>query len=74
MKEDDMTVAEFVKFDKGGALYRIVNAAEPGYMSTCKAMIEADKNVMKASYGEWQVVGFELLNRRVMMLYAKEVK
>lgn len=69
-----MTVAEFVKFDMGRAMYRIVNAAEPGYMSECKAMTEADKNVMKASYGEWQVVGFELISKRAMMLYAKEVE
>ena len=63
-----MTVAEFVKFDMSRTMYRIVNANEPGYMSTCKAMTEADKNVMKASYGDWQVVGFELISKRVMML------
>ena len=66
-----MTVMEFVKLDVSGMLYRLVDANRTGYMSNPCIMIEGDKNVVKTRYGQHEVVGFEGVSKRTMILYIK---
>lgn len=68
-----MTVKEFVKLDMGGLIFKVVDATRNGYMVKPYALAEADKNVLKRDYGNYEIVGFDIEGRRrVGVLYVKE--
>ena len=67
-----MTVAEFVKLDVSGMLFRIVDADRNGYMTHPYILLEGDKNVITQWYGEYEIVGFEGVSKRTIMLYIKK--
>ena len=68
-----MKVCEFVRLDKGGILFKTVDATKVGYMSKPSVLVEADKNVLGKEYGNYDVVGFDVEKRgRTITLYIKE--
>ena len=62
-----MTVNEFVKFEKSGALFRVVDATQPGCRIIREALTEADRNVVSRMYGDATVEGFEPQGRKVVL-------
>ena len=66
-----MTVENFVKLDVSGMMFRLVDANMVGYMTHHYVLIEADKNVVKKEYGRCEVVGFENVSKKIMVLYIK---
>jgi len=51
----------------------VVDATRNGYMVKPYALAEADKNVLKRDYGNYEIVGFDIEGRRrVGVLYVKE--
>ena len=65
-----MTVRDIVKLS-GGAMFRLVDASVVGYMSHPKIIVEADRNVVLRSYGEFEVVPLEAFKRNGITLYVK---
>ena len=66
-----MTVREFVRLEKSGCMFRIVDANKPGYMSRNIEELTADRNVMISYYGNCELVGFEPYSKRIITIYAK---
>lgn len=62
-----MTVSEFVKFEMSGAIFRVVDATQPGCRIIREALTEADRNVVRRLYGDAQVVGFEPQGKKVIL-------
>lgn len=62
-----MTVSEFVKYEKSGAMFILIDARKTGYMSTEEAMITADRNAVSNIYGDADVVGFEPKGKKVRL-------
>lgn len=68
-----MTVSEFVMFEKSGAIFRVVDAAQPGCRIIREALVEADRNVVRRLYGDATVEGFEPQGRKVILyIFAKK--
>lgn len=67
-----MTVTSFVRLDVSGVMFRLVDANRTGYVSNPYVLIEADKNVVKKEYGDYEVVGFENVTKKTMILYVKK--
>ena len=66
-----MTVMEFIKLEKSGAMYKVINASLPGYMTSGKVLIEGDINVIKNMYAEKQLEGFSAGGKSKITLYIK---
>lgn len=64
-----MLVKDFVGMADG--MFKIVDAKNIGYKTIKKAEIEADKNVVREFYGDWEVVGFEAVGKDKIAIYAK---
>ena len=62
-----MTVSEFVVFEKSGALFRVVDATQPGCRIIREALTEADRNVVSRLYGDATVEGFEPQGKKVIL-------
>ena len=62
-----MKVSEFVKFEKSGAIFRVVDAAQPGCRILREALTEADRNVVASMYGDAVVEGFEPQGKKVIL-------
>lgn len=67
-----MKVADFIKMEKSGALYRVVDADERGYMTTDKCLIEADRSVVKKLYADAEMVGFEPKGKKVVIYISQK--
>ena len=68
-----MKVCEFVRLDKGGIIFKAVDATKVGYMLKPSVLIEADKNVLWKEYGNYDVVGFDVEKRgKTITLYIKD--
>lgn len=62
-----MKVSEFVKLEKSGALFRVVDATQPACRVLRTALTEADRNVVCSMYGDAKMEGFEPQGKRVIL-------
>lgn len=62
-----MKVKDFLKLEKSGAMFIAVDADRRGYLTDPEVLIEADRNVIKQSYGDAWVVGFEPKGKKVTL-------
>lgn len=66
-----MTVTEFTKLDKGGLMYKVVDARQNGYLTKPDILIDGDKNVVKKNFPDSEVVGFDIATKKSLYLYIK---
>lgn len=64
-----MKVNEFVKMEKSGVLFTVINADKVGYMTDPSVLLIADKNLVGREYANATVVGFEPISKRNIKLY-----
>lgn len=67
-----MKVKDFVSMEKSGAMFRLVDADERGYLTTDKTLYEADRSTVKKLYGEAIVVGFAPKGKKVTIYISQE--
>lgn len=68
-----ITVNEFLKLDVSGVMFRAIDADKQGYMSCPQKLVEADRNVVREMYGNYEVVGFEIISKKTMAIYIKKI-
>ena len=66
-----MTIEEFTKLDVSGMTFRLVDANRNGYMTCPHVIFEGDKNAIRQRFSG-DVVGFEGVSKRTMIIYVKE--
>lgn len=64
-----VNVKEFIKGDKGAAMYRVIDATKQGYMTSPVVLIEADRNVVIERYGHAYLEGFAAIGKNKIALY-----
>ena len=64
-----MKVQDFIKLEKTGTLYRVVDASKRGYMSDPEILITADRNVVKDRFGDCDLIGFAPATKKEILLY-----
>lgn len=64
-----MTVKDFVKMEKSGAMFHVVDANRIGYLTKQEVEIVCDRNVLYERFAENEVVGFEPKTKRSIYLY-----
>lgn len=62
-----MKVKDFLKLEKSGAMFIAIDADKRGYLTNKEVLTEADRNIIKQSYGEAWVVGFEPKGKKVIL-------
>lgn len=66
-----MKVSDFIKMEKSGAMYRVVDVSNVGYMNSDKYATEADRNVIRDRFGEETLVGFSAKGKNRIIIYIK---
>ena len=66
-----MKVAELIKMEKAGAMFRVVDATRTGYMVRPQTLLVADRNVVTDLYGDFELAGFEAAKKKEIIIYVK---
>ena len=68
-----MTVKDFIKLEKSGATFRVVDATKVGYMTKPTIIIEAGRSVVADRFGDWELIGFSAERKQIVEIYVRPV-
>lgn len=69
-----MKIRDFIKLDKGGVMYRVVDATRSGYMFNQFVLVEGDRNVVLDRFAEHELVGFDINKGKTLTLFVGGVE
>ena len=69
-----MTLGEFIKFAKDDYFYLVVDADQIGYMSHPErcTLGEGNRAAIGPEFGNMKLVGFDIVTKRRIMVYARK--